>query len=66
MFRLPLGKKQMTERFEKYRVLVPTVHKKTGAPFLQCLKGLYECKGNIEEAVAWVKKNPGFYLYTQN
>lgn len=53
---------QHTKLIEKYKKMVPKVREKTGAPFLQCLKGLYACEGDIEKSIEWVKQNPGFYV----
>jgi translation elongation factor EF-Ts len=61
MVKTTVGRK-MTEKIQQYRKLVPEVREKTGAGFLQCLKGLYMCEGNVERAVAWVKEHPGFYI----
>lgn len=60
-------KSSKIRRFElkkrmSYKKKIPKVREKTGAPVFQCLKGLYECKGDIEKSVEWVKQNPGFYL----
>ena len=52
----------MTDRYENYKKLVPEVREKTGSNFLQCLKGIYACKGDVEQAIEWVKENPGFYI----
>ena len=52
----------MIEKIQQYKKLVTEVREKTGAGFLQSLKGLYSCEGDVEKAVAWVKENPGFYI----
>jgi translation elongation factor EF-Ts len=52
----------MITKFEQYKHLVPEVREKTDAGFLQCMKGLYSCEGDVERAVAWVKEHPGFYI----
>jgi len=50
----------MTERIQHYKKLVPEVREKTGAGYLECLKGLAACDGNIEKAVEWVKGHHSF------
>ena len=50
----------MTEKIQHYKKLVPEVREKTGAGYLECLKGLYMCEGNIENAVEWVKDHRSF------
>jgi translation elongation factor EF-Ts len=52
----------MTEKTQLYRKLVPEVRKETGAPLMQCMKGLAMCEGNVERAIQWVKEHPGFYV----
>jgi translation elongation factor EF-Ts len=55
---------EMTEdtKFERYRKFIPEVRKETGAPLMQCMKGLAMCEGNVERAIQWVKEHPGFYI----
>jgi translation elongation factor EF-Ts len=55
--------RDMTERIQHYKKLVPEVREKTGASFMRCLKGLYMCEGNIEKAVKWIKENRDFFDY---
>ena len=50
----------MTEKIQHYKKLVPEVREKTGAGYLECLKGLYMCEGNIENAVEWIKDHRSF------
>jgi len=53
----------MTERIQHHKKLVPEVREKTGAGYLECLKGLYMCEGNTEKAVEWVKENRDYFDY---
>jgi translation elongation factor EF-Ts len=49
-------------RIRYYHSLVAQVRDRTGAGYLQCLKGIYKTKGDVEKAVSWVRENPGFYI----
>jgi translation elongation factor EF-Ts len=50
----------MIEKIQHYKKLVPEVREKTGAGYMDCLKGLAMCEGNIEKAVEWIKEHHGF------
>jgi hypothetical protein len=47
----------------KFYTHLVEVREKTGAGYMQCMKGLAMCGGNVEKAVEWVKQHPGLFDY---
>ena len=53
---------KLSELTEEEKLKLNELREKTGEPFLQCVKALYQCNGDIEKSIVWLSTGVKFYI----